>query len=241
MGADVDALLDGAQTASDVCQPDHPGDHNSGLWLGATLGELALRGRDKLTFVVDDPEIETIGLWLEQLIAESTGKQGKGILPVAGEPLGDHEVYGDDRVFVHLRGEKPKLDKQVGLLADHGHAVLTIHTKGATDLGRIFFFAEFATAVAGWALQINPFDQPNVQEAKDNTKRVIDEGAPEIPTGSLDDVLSGAEPPKYVAILAYVPPSDETDRQAGELRERIRDDTKCTTTFGYGPRYLHST
>src|SRR3712207_9516851 len=105
MGADVDALLDGAQTASDVCQPDHPGPNNSGLWLGAALGELALRGRDKLTFVVDAP-ISSFGLWAEQLVAESTGKQGRGILPIADEPLADPSAYGTDRVFVHLRDRK---------------------------------------------------------------------------------------------------------------------------------------
>ncbi len=241
MGADVEALLDGAQVAAEGCRPDDAGAHNSGLWLGATLGELAARGRDKLTFVVDDPEIETVGLWLEQLVAESTGKHGKGILPVAGEPVGGPEVYGDDRVFVHLRGEKPKLDEKMQGLAHAGQAVITIPTQGAKDLGRLFFFAEFATAVSGWALQINPFDQPNVQEAKDNTKRVLEEGPPDIPTGSLDELLAEAAPPKYVAILAFAPPGDELDERAAQLRRRIRDETKATTTFGYGPRYLHST
>jgi glucose-6-phosphate isomerase/transaldolase/glucose-6-phosphate isomerase len=158
---------------------------------------------------------------------------------VAGEPVGGPEVYGDDRVFVHLRGDKPKLDDKMQGLAHAGQAVITIPTHGAKDLGRLFFFAEFATAVSGWVLQINPFDQPNVQEAKDNTKRVLDEGAPEIPTGSIDDI--SAAPPQYVAILAYVPPSDATDERAAEVRRKIRDDTKATTTFGYGPRYLHST
>ena len=241
MGADVDALLDGAQIASDVCQPDHPGPNNSGLWLGATLGELASQGRDKLTFVVDDPEIGSIGLWLEQLIAESTGKQGKGILPVAGEPVGGPEVYGDDRVFVHLKGEKAELDQDLQGLAHAGQAVITIPTQGPKDLGRLFFFAEFAVAVSGWVLQINPFDQPNVQEAKDNTKRVLEAGVPDVPTGSLDDALSGVAPPQYVAILAYVEPSQAFDETVEAVRRTIRDDHKVTTTFGYGPRYLHST
>lgn len=241
LGADVEALLDGAQVAAQGCRPDDPADHNSGLWLGAALGELALQGRDKLTFVVDDPEIESVGLWLEQLIAESTGKHGKGILPVAGEPVASPEQYGDDRVFVHLRGEKSSLDDKMGGLAHSGQAVLTINTQGAKDLGRIFFFAEFATAVAGWVLEINPFDQPNVQEAKDNTKKVLDGGLPEIPTGSLKDITGSAKPPHYVAILAYVPPSAEVDEAVTALRKQIRDETKATTTFGYGPRYLHST
>jgi transaldolase/glucose-6-phosphate isomerase len=242
LGADVEALLDGAQVAAQGCRPDDPGEHNSGLWLGATLGELALRGRDKLTFVVDDPEIATVGLWLEQLVAESTGKHGRGILPVAGELLGAPEQYGDDRVFVHLRGDDAKLVEEVTGLGHGGHAVLTIPTHGAKDLGRIFFFAEFATAVAGWALELNPFDQPNVQEAKDNTKKVLEGGATgDIPLGGLDELLAAAAPPKYVAFMAYVPPSADVDARAEALRRRVRDDTRATTTFGYGPRFLHST
>jgi transaldolase/glucose-6-phosphate isomerase len=241
LGADVEALLDGAQVAAQGCRPDDAGEHNSGLWLGATLGELALRGRDKLTLIVDDPEISSVGLWLEQLVAESTGKHGRGILPVADEPLGAPEQYGEDRVFIHLRGEKAELDDHVGGLAHSGHAVLTIPTQGAKDLGRIFFFAEFATAVAGWALEINPFDQPNVQEAKDNTQKVLREGLPDIPLGGLEDVLGAAAPPRYVALMAYVAPSDEIDAKIAAYRRRVRDATKATTTFGYGPRFLHST
>ena len=241
MGADVEALLDGALVAAQGCRHDDASEKNSGLWLGGTLGELARNGRDKLTFVVDDPEIGSIGLWLEQLIAESTGKGGTGILPVAGEPVGAPDAYGDDRVFVHLKGEGAEREEELGELAHAGHAVITIPTQGAKDLGRIFFFAEFATAVSGWALQINPFDQPNVQEAKDNTKRVLSEGVPDIPTGSLDDVLGGVAPPAYVAIMAYVAPDDAFDERMRKLREDIRDRTKATTTFGYGPRFLHST
>jgi transaldolase / glucose-6-phosphate isomerase len=124
-------------------------------------------------------------------------------------------------------------------LARAGHPTVTLAVHGAADLGRIFFFAEFATAVAGWALGINPFDQPNVQEAKDNTARVLKEGA-EDPPSDLSPVLE-ASPPQYVAILGYVTPSDEFDAAVEDLRARLRDRTKATTTFGYGPRYLHST
>ena len=240
MGADAGALLEGAREAAEICRGEDT-KRNSGLWLGATLGELAQRGRDKLTFVVDDPEITSVGLWLEQLVAESTGKHGKGILPVADEPVGAPEAYGEDRVFVHLRGEGAKLDEMMGGLAHAGHAVITITTEGAKDLGRVFFFAEFATAVAGWALGINPFDQPNVQEAKDNSKRVLEGGLPEIATGSLDEALSGLAPPSYLAIMAYAPPSADLDERVSELRRKVRDDTRATTTFGYGPRFLHST
>jgi hypothetical protein len=161
---------------------------------------------------------------------------------VAGEPLGDPDAYGDDRVFAYLRdpdNADPDTDAKMEALARAGHPVLTLAVHGAADLGRIFFFAEFATAVAGWALGINPFDQPNVQEAKDNTARVLKEGA-EKPPSELAPVLD-ASPPQYIAILGYVTPSEDFDDAVKELRVKLRDRTKATTTFGYGPRYLHST
>jgi transaldolase / glucose-6-phosphate isomerase len=237
IGADIRAVLESAQVAEENCKLT---EGNSGLWLGAALGELALRGRDKLTFVVDEP-LASFGLWVEQLVAESTGKHGKGILPVADEPLLAPDAYGDDRVFVHIAiGDEGNAAK-VGQLRAAGHPAITIRAEGPTDLGRIFFFAEFATAVAGWALGINPFDQPNVQEAKDNTKRVLDEGSPELDTGDLDSLLSGVAPPRYVAIMAYVPYSEETEAAAARLRERLISEHHVATTFGYGPRFLHST
>lgn len=246
-GIDVAALLGSAGVAEQACH-SFDSTSNSGLWLGCALGEMSLRGRDKLTFVVDAP-ISSFGLWVEQLVAESTGKQGRGVLPVADEPVGAPEVYGDDRVFVHLRNSSSPdegNEKAVAALADAGHPVLSMQTDGSPeDLGRIFFFSEFATAVAGWALGINPFDQPNVQEAKDNTKRVLEEGVTEVDEGgrgsSLSEVLSGAAPPHYVAIMGYVAPTPEFDAAITELRRAIRDSTKATTTFGYGPRFLHST
>jgi transaldolase / glucose-6-phosphate isomerase len=236
MGADVEALLDGAGQAEQACAP-HETANNSGLWLGIALGELALRGRDKLTFVVDDP-IRSFGLWAEQLVAESTGKDGKGILPVADEPLGEPEAYGDDRVFVHLCSGDDN-DAGVAKLRDAGQPVITLSVGGPQDLGRIFFFAEFATAVAGWVLGINPFNQPNVQEAKNATNRVLESGG-EVNEGDLDDVVRSG-PPSYVAIMGYVQPTDAFDAAVSELRAVIRDATRQTTTFGYGPRFLHST
>ena len=240
-GVNVEALLHRSMVAEQNCTHFDSSSANSGLWMGIAMGELAAQGRDKATFVVSEP-ISSFGLWVEQLIAESTGKQGKGILPVAGEPLGHPDVYGDDRVFAYLRdpdNADPDTDAKVEALARAGHPTLTLAVHGAADLGRIFFFAEFATAVAGWALGINPFDQPNVQEAKDNTARVLKEGA-DAPPSDLSPILE-VSPPQYVAILAYVTPSDEFDSAVEELRTRIRDRTKATTTFGYGPRYLHST
>jgi len=237
MGADVEALLDGAGQAEQACA-HHETQANSGLWLGIALGELALHGRDKLTFIVDEP-IASFGLWAEQLVAESTGKQGKGIVPIADEPVGGPDAYGDDRVFVHLCTGDDN-DDAVAALRDAGQAVVTLSVGGPEDLGRIFFFAEFATAVAGWVLGINPFDQPNVQEAKDATKRVLDAGGATVDDGDVAEVVRSG-PPSYVAIMGYVQPTDEFDKAVRELRAVIRDATKQTTTFGYGPRFLHST
>jgi transaldolase/glucose-6-phosphate isomerase len=240
-GVNIEALLHGAQVAEQNCTHFDSSSSNSGLWLGAVIGALAEQGRDKATFVVSDP-ISSFGLWVEQLIAESTGKHGRGILPVAGEPLGDPDVYGDDRVFVYLRDPEnadPDTDAKLEALARAGHPTVTLAVHGPADLGRIFFFSEFAVAVAGWALGINPFDQPNVQEAKDNTARVLKEGA-DAPPSDLAPVLE-ATPPKYVAVLGYVTASDEFDAAVDELRTKIRALGKATTTFGYGPRYLHST
>ena len=247
MGVSIEALLHRCQVAEQTCAHYDSSQSNSGLWAGAVLGELALQGRDKLTFVVSEP-IESFGLWAEQLIAESTGKRGRGILPVVDEPLGAPSVYGDDRVFVYFRNaDTPngELDEAVGALAAAGHPTLTFASHGAADLGRIFFLGEFATAVAGWALEINPFDQPDVEEAKENTKRVLESGEAPVLAVADDDalraLLDDAGPPHYVAILGYLPPSDALDGAIAELRSTIRAATGAATTFGYGPRFQHST
>ncbi len=251
MGIDLQGLLDGAGVAAEACSSYHTSpEENPGLWLGVALAAMAQEGRDKLTFVVDDP-ISSFGIWAEQLVAESTGKLGKGILPVADEPLGPPAVYGDDRVFAYLRDtEEPDaaLDDAVSALAAAGEPTLTLTASGANDLGRIFFFAEFATAVAGWALGINPFDQPNVQQAKDATQKVLDglqaNEVPDVPSAdeeALRALLADAAPPDYVAVAGFLAPSEEVDDAVADLRVAIRDATKATTTYGYGPRYLHST
>jgi len=248
MGVDVRALLESAQVAEQACAATASEETNSGLWLGAALGELALRGRDKLTFVIDEP-ISSFGLWVEQLIAESTGKQGRGILPVADEPLAAAAAYGPDRVFVHLRaaagGAGAEHAGRLREIEQAGHPVLSIDVDGAADLGRVFFFAEFATAVAGWVLELNPFDQPNVQEAKDSTARVLEASAPpelvQSGAGALAELVGALRPPGYLAIMAYVPPSDAFEQAMGRLRAAVLEQTGATTTFGYGPRFLHST
>jgi glucose-6-phosphate isomerase len=193
---------------------------NAGLWLGAAIGELARHGRDKLTFVVSPP-IESFGLWVEQLIAGSTGKRGRGIVPVVDELLAAPEACGHDRVIIYLRkSEEPleDLDEQIGRLTAAGHPTLTVSTHGPADLGRIFFLSEFATAVAGWVLEINPFRQPNVQEAKDTTRRVLETGsATTVGYGprylhSTGQLHKGAPPPDGSCNLSTRP--DATPRSA---------------------------
>jgi glucose-6-phosphate isomerase len=246
MGVNIEALLHRCQVAEQTCAHYDSSQSNSGLWLGAVLGELALHGRDKLTFVVSEP-IESFGLWAEQLIAESTGKQGRGIIPVVDEPLGPASAYGEDRVFIYLRNvdtPSPELDQQVESLGAAGHPTFTVASHGAVDLGRTFFLSEFATAVAGWALEINPFDQPNVQEAKDNTGRVLQAGVPDIPVAdddALRALLSDAGPSHYIALLGYLPYSEALEAAMAELRNVLRAATGAAITYGYGPRYLHST
>ena len=250
MGVNIEALLHRCQVAEQICAHYDSSESNSGLWLGAAIGELARQGRDKLTFVVSPP-IESFGLWVEQLVAESTGKSGppaRGILPVAGESLGAPAVYGSDRVFVYLRdgdSASTEVDGAVEALAGAGHPTLTVPVHGPADLGRIFFLAEFAVAVVGWALEINPFDQPNVQEAKDNTAQVLSSGSvpsvQEADDAALRALLADAAPPHYVAIMGYLPFSADTDAAVQELRDAIRELTGAATTFGYGPRFLHST
>jgi transaldolase/glucose-6-phosphate isomerase len=246
MGADVAGILHAAGVAEHNCQSFESGDVSSGLWLGIAWGELADAGRDKLTYVIDPP-LRSFGLWVEQLIAESTGKQGKGILPVVDEPVGDPDVYGKDRTFLHLRhAEAPDeaTDAKVAALRAADHPVIVREIGGPEDLGRIFFFAEFAIATAGWVLGINPFDQPNVQEAKDATSRVLAEGAEDQPDATDDELrslLAGLGAPSYLAVMGYVEPSGDFDAAVSELRQVIRDATQSATTFGYGPRFLHST
>jgi transaldolase/glucose-6-phosphate isomerase len=261
MGVDVSPLLQGAAGAwaTELSDAGAEGQQvpPAGIWLGAALSALAQSGRDKLTFVIGE-SLPGLGLWLEQLVAESTGKHGVGILPVAEEPVGEPSVYGNDRVFAYLpdvNAPDAGLDAQVRALADAGQPLLTIPTRGPGDLGRVFLLWELAVALAGWGLEINPFDQPNVQQAKDATKRVLagyeaEHALPEVDDADeaalrallLDAIGDGpVEPPHYVAIMAYCEPSPEFDAAVSELRVVIREATKMTTTFGYGPRFLHST
>ena len=177
IGLDVLRMLDRAEQMAAACRSKMSARENPGVWLGGVVGSLAKAGRDKLTFVCS-PAIASFGFWVEQLIAESTGKDGTGILPVEGEALGDGGVYGDDRVFVYLKllsSEDQDLDAKVKALERAGHPVVRIGLQDHYDLGAEFFRWEFATAVAGAVIGVDPFDQPNVQESKDNTRRLLGE------------------------------------------------------------------
>jgi transaldolase/glucose-6-phosphate isomerase len=174
-GVDVQTLLERAERMVHACGACVPAKENPGIVLGATLAEAARRGRDKITFLISRG-IETFADWVEQLIAESTGKEGKGLLPVVGEALGEPEVYGKDRLFVHLKLESEAagcLEQALSALEAAGHPVIRISLRDTLDLGQEFFRWEVATAAAGALLDIDPFDQPNVQESKDNTNRLL--------------------------------------------------------------------
>ena len=264
MGVDLPRLLDGVRAVAVACGPDVPAAGNPGLRLGAVLGEAALAGRDKLT-LVPEPPLRALGAWVEQLVAESTGKEGTGILPVDLEPLGGPGDYGGDRIFaaVGLAGvAAPAPARRLLELAGAGHPVVGNELDDVYGLGGEFLRWEIAVAAAGYVLGIDPFDQPNVQESKDNTKRLLAgyaasgellEDLPEgggrlaFPVGDagLEAALAGlfatAEPGDYVSLQAYVAPGEAVWSRLQELRLALRDGLRLATTLGYGPRYLHST
>jgi hypothetical protein len=272
-GYDVAAILDRAinamhANASTLAEYDAPG-----VRFGAALGALAKRGRDKLT-IVTHPSIRAFGAWAEQLVAESTGKNGTGIVPVDGEPLGDPHVYGEDRVFVYagatLSGDEESV-RRLGELEAAGHPVIRLAMGDVLDIGEQFYAWEVATAAAGAVLGIDAFDQPNVQESKDNTKRLLgeftqagsfSEPEPRVRTNdALIFALSGSQSAAlgtglqsavaaiteqiragdYVAFNGYVPMDEEDAALLQRCRTTVRDALHVATTVGFGPRFLHST
>ncbi|MCS7054975.1 MAG: bifunctional transaldolase/phosoglucose isomerase [Thermoflexales bacterium] len=255
-GLDLAKLLDRAAQMAGWCKLDSA--INPGLYLGALMGGLALNGRDKVTFILS-PAIEAFGYWVEQLIAESTGKQGRGIVPVEGDlsihgtPVTlDSAALSPDRFFVYVKlsGDQT-YDAFVSNLVQAGLPVLTLHLHDVYDLGAEFFRWEFATAIAGVVIGVNPFDEPNVTESKVNTKRLLDEfeqsGAfsseltSRSANGQLNKFLRQAKAGDYIAIQAYLPYSDEVAQLLTRLRHLIREKTGVPVTVGYGPRFLHST
>jgi len=225
IGADLDALLASAADAAASCGGAHPPRANPGAALGAIVGEAALSGRDKLTIRSSDP-VASIGAWLEQLVAESTGKEGRGVIPVDLEP---HEASGSDRLHLSLGAVTPP-EPWAGLPLGEPEA-----------LGALVFVLEFATAVAGHVLGIHPFDQPDVQAAKDRTAEALKGTAAAVPEGDLEGLLEPVRPGDYVGIQAFVAPSDEMWGRLQAARGRMRERLGVATTLGYGPRYLHST
>jgi transaldolase/glucose-6-phosphate isomerase len=228
IGQDLEALLEGAQAAAMACGGGVRPGANPGASLGVVVGEAALAGRDKLTLLLPE-SVAGLGAWIEQLVAESTGKRGTGIIPVEGEPNGPADAYGEDRLF--LGSVDPAMGPWV-----------TVPVREPVSLGAGMFVLEVATAVAGHVLGINPFDQPDVQEAKDRTAAALESGAlPEEPPGDLDALLAQVRPGDYVAIQTFVAPTPEKEKELQSARIRIRDRLRVATTLGYGPRYLHST
>ncbi len=265
-GIDIATLLAQADAMAKACAPCVPVTENPGAWLGAILGEAALAGRDKVT-ILTSPQLESFGLWAEQLIAESTGKEGKGITPVAQETVGDPTVYGDDRLFVYLEldGQTQREDA-VAALAAAGHPVVRLRLPDISWVGAEFYRWEMATAVAGAILGINPFDEPNVKESKDNTRAALDQyvaagrlpeetpryvadglvfyGAGDVGTDwaeALRAHLRSVRPGDYVALMAYLDSTGPYEAALQAIRLTVRDRLKVATTLGYGPRFLHST
>jgi glucose-6-phosphate isomerase/transaldolase/glucose-6-phosphate isomerase len=217
--------------------------------LGAVLGLLAENGRDKLTFIIS-PGLESFGLWAEQLIAESTGKENTGIVPIALEPMAEPAAYGNDRVFAYLRlegGENGATDRHAEALVAAGQPLLRFALADRYDVAAEFFRWELATAMAGVVLGIQPFDQPNVQLAKDKTNAVLAQlkqtgQLPDInSTGTLNGLLAQAQPGDFLAMMAYLDGREEIDSALQALRRVILEKRHLANTMGYGPRFLHST
>ena len=255
IGMDIRRLLGSAAAMADACGPGVPASRNPALQMAAAMGEAALAGRDKITYVCS-PSVAAFGAWVEQLIAESTGKNGTGIVPVAGEPLGDHRTYGDDRLFVHLdvAGEDPAgRPAALEVLQAVGHPVIRVVLDDLYDLGAELFRSEMAVAAAGSVLGINPFDQPDVQIAKDLARRAMSEeglgGAiDEVSTGTpselgdrLGEWIGTLRPGDYIGIHAYLPMGGPATPVLEELARTLRGRWGTAVTLGYGPRFLHST
>jgi len=270
MGIDIDALLGRAQEMLDRCGSAQPLEDNPAAVLGAVLGACARQGKNKMTLLCPTA-LESFGTWVEQLVAESTGKSGKGIAPFYGEPLRETKTPLDDRVFVELQlasSVDAALDRQVRALSDAGHPVVRIHWQDRYDLGGEVIRWFLATTIAGSLMEINPFDEPNVQESKDLTKSFLAQyvrerrfaqdaalcssgglslyGAVSVkPQDSLAQCLSGwlrgARPQDYIAVLSFLPRTAGLDRGVQALRQTFARTLGRATTVGFGPRYLHST
>src|SRR5262245_468059 len=267
LGVDVNGVVERAAAMLESCGRESSPADNPGLRLGAALAGFARAGRNKVTLILSD-KLRALGAWIEQLLAESLGKDGKGLVPVDGEPLGAPAVYGEDRLFVSvlMKGDTTH-DADLGKLAAEGHPVIRLELGDLVDLGAEFFRWEIAAAAAGAALEVNPFDEPNVAAAKEKTNELLGqwrkvhrlpewkavaeadglalmtgrEDRPETLGEGLWAHLAQAESGQYLAILAYLPPTKDVAERLEALRVILRDRLKVATTVNYGPRYLHST
>ena len=270
LGVNLRRLLRRAQETINDCAPHVSASVNPGAQIGAAMAELAKAGRDKLTIIADE-EVGSFADWLEQLIAESLGKSGKGIVPVVGEAAAEADVYGADRLFVHLQwSDAGARDATVQALIDAGHPVIRVRFRDRYDLGGQFFLWEFATAVAGARLGIHPFDQPDVESAKQQSRRMMSaysesgnlpalqpslesdgmtvyygaangDAQANSPADAVVAFLAGAEAGDYISIQAYLQPCEAVERLLRTMQQRLRARTKLATTLGFGPRFLHST
>ncbi|MBX3004507.1 MAG: hypothetical protein KF821_01610 [Anaerolineales bacterium] len=248
LNIDLGRLLAQAQRAAASCQV--PDASNPGLQLGVAMGVLAQAGRDKLTFITP-PALQPFGDWAEQLIAESTGKHGQGVLPVVAEPLGSLDEYGNDRVFVTLGEQAGEAAELIAQLRSARHPVLELSWDDEYSLGAQYFLWEFATAVAGQVLGIQPYDQPDVESAKVQGRAFVDEytRTGNLPSGeqqplnaeALHAALALAKPGDYIALQAYAAPSQALTQALQALRGHILSTQQVASTLGYGPRFLHST
>ena len=269
VGVNLRRLLRRAREAMNDCGPHVTGSVNPGARIGVMMAEMAKAGRDKLTIIADE-EVASFADWLEQLIAESTGKSGTGIVPVVGEAAASADVYGEDRLFVHLQwSDAGAQDATVQALIDAGHPVIRVRFRDRYDLGAQFFLWEFATVVAGARLGIHPFDQPDVESAKQQSRQMMsaymESGSLPEPRPSLEadgvkvhlDAPNGARPSSpadalaafltqagvgdYLSIQAYLQPCAAMEKRLRTMQGRLRERTKLATTLGFGPRFLHST
>ena len=248
-GIDAGRMLKRARGMALACASTSSAAGNPGAWLGAYLIGCVRTGRDKLTFI-SSPRLGSFGLWAEQLLAESTGKNGKGIVPVVDEPFAPPECYANDRAFVYIRlkgDSNQESDRHARLLVEAGLPCVTFTLEDGDSLGAEFFRWEYATAVAGALLGINPFDQPDVQSAKEATDRVLAEyvSAGTLPTigpraGAVER-LRDLRAPAYLALLAYFHETAGINSVFSEFRRHAVVARRTATTLGYGPRYLHST
>ena len=257
IGVDIRDLLDRAWTMAEACAPSVPVADDPGLGLGAVLGELATHGRDKVTFYASHG-FAPYPVWIEQLIAESTGKTGKGIVPVVDEPRAAPEVYSNDRLFVEIQETgHPDADvaAHVARLESAGHPVVRFRISHPIDLGQEFFRWELAVASAGMVLGIDPYDQPDVELAKELARQAMAHpSSPEglgVPTVRVTDTpalaralsewTGSCRPGDYVGIQAYLAPTAESLADLQQIRGRLLRRLRVATTFGFGPRFLHST